>query len=292
MQNSFLDPILGSSTKSAIIEALTEKPLTLKELCSKVEKATTKPLTYQAIHKATTEMIETGILQKNGKELMINKEWVEKVAGFAKSIKDAKQSTNQSQPEIKKYILPSFAEAGQFVIKASHDSENPDKKVSICLFRHSWPLFGMTKNDYDLLMETIVESPFFELVQGNTILDKLFSKPLLDMGKKAIIHGSKLNYPYDIVVKGDTVQQIIFPKEILERLDKMYESCKDINDLSIVSLLKDYVVEKNEIPIVIIKDEALADKIRGDAVEELLKHKNEIPKDSLQYLLPKKNNKI
>jgi len=286
MQNNFLDPILGSSTKSAIIEALTEKPLTLKELCSKVEKTTTKPLTYQAIHKATTEMIEARILQKNEKELMINKEWVEKIENFTKTMRETPKNSTPNHPEIKKYVFNSFAEVGKFVIKCSHDFENPENKIGLCIFKHSWPLFGMTKQDYDLLEDTVKNCPYFELVEGNTPLDHMFSKPLLDMGKP-IIHGAKTTSPFDIILKGDYVQQVFFPKKVLDKLDQMYNSCKSLDDFSVVNLLKDFVVEHNEIPMIIIKDSSLADKIRENALKELLEHKEKLPKKLLTYLRQK-----
>lgn len=267
MQNSFLDPILGSSTKSAIIEALTEKPLTLKELCSKVEKTTTKPLTYQAIHKATTEMIEAGILQKNEKELMINKEWVEKVENFAKTLKTPNEQQNPNFiGNGKTYAFENFVEYARFVIRFFLEAPNTNNKEGICILNHSWPLFGMSTTDYELLKKLFSETKFYEIVKKATPLDVAFSKTVEQIGKKVKLP-EKYDSTCDIVVKGDQIFQAFYTPEFLKTFDAIYDKHTTLNEEVMNELITKIMSPKTKIVVNIFKDKELAESIRKNVLE-------------------------
>ena len=74
METSKIAPLLETnSTKSLIIKILSEnQPLSLKELHAKLQKQ--KQLSYQATHKAVSEMVNEKILLKMKAKYEINKE--------------------------------------------------------------------------------------------------------------------------------------------------------------------------------------------------------------------------
>jgi len=243
--------------------------MTTKEIFTVLQKTSTKQISYQAVHKTIKELLENEIITRTtNKKIELNTAWINNMEKMIQQLNQKNNPTNKiEESNGEKYTLTSFAEAGKLVIKLAHDLDNPKNKECFCIFRHSWPLFGMTKTDYELLEETVKRDKWFELIKGNTNLDKIFAKPLQDMGK-LIIHGAKTTAPFDIVVKGDYVQQIFFPPQLIKKLDEIYEACKSLDDLSIVNLLKDFVVEKNNIIIKLVKDENLAQSIRGEALCE------------------------
>ena len=74
METGKIAPLLETnSTKSLIIKILSEnQPLSLKELHAKLQKQ--KQLSYQATHKAVSEMVNEKILLKMKAKYEINKE--------------------------------------------------------------------------------------------------------------------------------------------------------------------------------------------------------------------------
>jgi len=269
MQNSFLDPILGSSTKSSIIECLTEKPLTLKELCSKVEKTTTKPLTYQAIHKATTEMIEAGILQKNEKELMINKEWVEKVkTAFDKLFIDSNKPPEENQVKI--HYLNNYSAFARFIIDIAYSQIGKDNTPGICIMKHSWPGLGLEEEYIQKMNKFLKASDYYDLTESSTPLDYAFAKTLEKMGKKIIV-GSKIEYPYDIVCKGDNILQIIFEKSFAKDFDEIYKKYKQLDEHAMNDILQKIVSRPTTIQIIQSTNKKFADEIRQIVLQEYKK---------------------
>jgi hypothetical protein len=260
MQNSFLDPILGSSTKSSIIECLTEKPLTLKELCSKVEKTTTKPLTYQAIHKATTEMIEAGILQKNEKELMINKEWVEKVENFTSFLKNSQKDNSQDELQMQTHEFETFSDMGKFIIKFLYETPNPKNKPSFCILKHAWPVLGFDKTDYLRFTETLKKAPFFEFISEDSPLDNLFAETFSKMGKKVFCIKKQTSFT-DTIVRANCVIQIIYTNDFLKEYHQIFENSRKDKSMQVNDVLINFIVKKTKIIMHIIWNEELADKI-------------------------------
>jgi len=269
-----LSPLLNKkSTKKLILDELIEnQPQTTKEIYLKIKKQ--KNITYQAIHKLIKEMQKDEILE-NSKQIKINQKFFNNLEIFLDSLKNKTNQKIKNTENIKSYKVNSFSEAGQIVIKLSHDLKNPDKKICTCLFKHSWPLFGITKKDYQILENLMKENIFLELVNGTTKLDYAFSKPLQDLGKE-ILHGAKLKNSFDVVIKGNYTIQILFPKKVTKKIDNLFSKCKSIDDLNIVNLLKDFVVEENEIIINTIYDENLAENLRTEILNEFYSIKNKI----------------
>jgi len=265
MQSDILTPIFGNNTtKAAIIQSLSEKPLTLKELHNQVQKATSKNITYQALHKATQEMIQEEILEKLGKEITINKEWVEKLSKLTEQLKNPKEHETGGT-KTTTYEFETFVDFGKFIIKFFNDAKNPENRPGICIMKHSWSIFGMSRSDYEVLAKMLKETTFYDLVENDTPLDKMFGKMLAQIGKKVYI-GLQMSFPHDLVCKGDNIAQIYFSKSLLEKFDELYNKFKSIEEVQINDLMKEFMVQKTRISVIQIVDKDAANRIVDEAL--------------------------
>ena len=271
MANSFLAPLIGNSTKAAIIEALTEnQALTTKELYNLVTKNAQKPITYQAIHKAITEMINDEILEKMDKKVSISKGWAEKLSDFASLIKSKNEEPRNTAPKIKTqtYEFDTFVEMGKFVIKFLYETPNPKNGPSFCILRHAWPVLGYNKEDYLRFTETVNKSPFYEFVEGTTPLDRLFGNTFEKMGKK-VFFGKPAATTTDTIIKADRVLQIIFTTEFAKQYDQIFKQYNNSNAFQVNDVLLNFIVKKTRITVNIIFDKNLAGKIINDSLSKI-----------------------
>ncbi|MFA6268879.1 MAG: hypothetical protein WCW13_06380 [archaeon] len=258
MQTGFLVPLLGSSTKSAIVQVLTEKPLTLKELNAQVNKTIQKPITYQALHKATKEMINDGILIKNLKNIEINKEWIGDVEKFVTHLKTAgEQQLDKQSSFIEKFEVDTFVDFGKFVIKFFHDTPNIKNNPGVCIMQHSWPIFGMGKVDYEILTKLLKETTFYDLVINDTPLDRAFGKVLEKLGKK-VKTGVSFDTNCDIVCKGQNIFYIYFSNELKEKFENMFNKFTSLEELDMNDLMNEVMSKKTRITIIHVIDKTIA----------------------------------
>ena len=269
MANSFLAPLFdNNSTKSAVIEILSQnKPMTVKELYNEVSKG--KQITYQALHKAVKEMLDTEVLEKIEKKVSISKRWVEKLGKFTAMLntKDSWPGKIDTTTQTKIYMFENFVDLGKFIIRFFHDAPNPEKKPAICIMQHSWPVFGMGKTDYELLAEMFKETTFYDFVRFDTPLDILFAKMLEQIGKKVSV-GVNINLPFDLVCKGDHICQIYFSQDFTKKFDEIFQKYKNIEQLQINELMQEFMVQKTKITVIHIVDKETAERVTADALSK------------------------
>jgi len=208
-----LSPILGNNTKSHIVSILSEKSLSLKELHLELAKQSNKSISYQATHKAVNELVKDEVIEKIGKNLSINDKWINNLSKLTKDLKTKKET---KQSEAKVYHFDTFAEMGKFLIKTLNSVSNENKKGA-CYCNHAWSFFGLSDNDYKQLNKLLTETTFYEVIHHNTPLDKIFGKAIQDLGKIVKV-GSKLTFPEDFLIKGNTIFKIQYTPEFTKEL--------------------------------------------------------------------------
>lgn len=267
METGKITPLLDSnSTKGIIIQILSQtSPLSTKELYSETQKH--KQLSYQALHKAIGEMVTEEILTKApDKKYEINKEWIEKMSLFTTNLKSKKENpimieTNKSET----YTFDNFVEFARFTIRFFLDAPNPENKEGVCILNHSWPLFGMSNTDYELLKRLFSETPFYEIVKHNTPLDLAFSKTVEQIGKK-VKSPEKYDSNCDIVVKGNKVFQAFYTDDFAKKFDNLYKKHKNMNDSVMNELIVEIMAPKTKITVIIFQDKEIAEKIRKNVL--------------------------
>ena len=271
METSKIAPLLETnSTKSLIIKILSENhSLSLKELHARLQKL--KQLSYQATHKAVSEMVNEEILEKNGKDLQINKEWIEKMNKFTQNLQSTKNTPTPNNTGVSQtYIFDNFVEYARFVIRFFLDIPNPENKEGICILTHSWPLFGMSNTDYELLKRLFSETKFYEVVKNATPLDIAFSKTVEQIGKIVKLP-VKYDSNCDIVVKGEHIFQAFYTEEFAKTFDTLYKKHTTMNDDVMNELITNIMAPKTKITVNIFKDKELAEKITKDVLDKYKK---------------------
>ncbi|MDD4082600.1 MAG: hypothetical protein PHD05_04395, partial [Sphaerochaetaceae bacterium] len=264
-------PLLETnSTKSLIIKILSEnQSLSLKELHAKLQKQ--KQLSYQATHKAVSEMVNENILEKIGRELQIDKDWIEHINKFTQDLKTPNENSNPNNTGTSQtYSFENFVEYARFVIRFFLEAPNINNKEGVCILNHSWPLFGMSNTDYDLLKKLFSETKFYEIVKNATPLDIAFSKTVEQIGKKVRLP-EKYDSSCDIVVKGDQIFQAFYTPEFSKTFDALYNKHTTMNEEVMNELITKIMSPKTKIVVNIFKDKELAETIRQDVLRRYKK---------------------
>ncbi len=276
MQPETLAPIFGNNTtKAAIIQTLTEKPYTIKELHSKIQKTTSKNITYQALHKAVKEMLTDEILEKQGKQITINKGWVEKLSKLTEQLKEQKVPNNNA-PQIRKLEYHDFSEFGKAILCEWAKIPNPQNLTSFCFINHAWPLISMNKDDWARFKKLFNKKEFYGLIKNDTPLDKAFEKPFETLGKR-VFSAPFMNIDYDSVIIGDTVTQVYFDSQFRKEHDLLFKRFAQLDENALSALSDQFLIKKTRILALIITDSALANQGRQNAqalIERAKKHKH------------------
>ena len=274
MQNSALSPLVGNNTtKAAIIQALIEKPLTLKELHLIIQKEINKPITYQATHKAVNEMLNEEILEKKERLIYITISWSEKLTQFAEQLKNRKEQLKDNS-NTTRFEFNTFSEFGKQMLREFVKIENPDKKPSFCLLNHSWPLISMNKQDWELFNKLFTGSEFYGILANNTALDIAFEKPFEVFGKKILVN-SDSRLDYDLIIKGDTTVMIYYEKEFKQKYDEIFRKFVKLDEQSMQTLTEHFLVTKTKIIALVVKDSELTALNRNNAIDIVNKLKKQ-----------------
>lgn len=259
------ESLLGNnSTKGFILNALSEKPLTLKQLHQLIERNTTNGISYQATHKAVTEMIDDGVLSKKSKSIEINSNWIENVQKAVKELKSKKLENNQANEQ---FEFDNFVDYGKFVISFFHDTPNPENKPGICILKHAYPVFGMDSQDYEKLSKLLKDTTFYDLIQENTPLDKMFSDMLKQLGKKTKT-GVKIKLPFDVICKGEKTAYIYFTEDFKKKFDRVFKEHRELNKININQLMAEFVMQKTKINVLIVTDKITTNNFITEAIQE------------------------
>lgn len=262
-------PILDTnSTKSAIVTILGQgAPLSLKQLNAEIQKQTNKQITYQATHKTVKKLLEEKVLQKTSeKKYTINKGWIYNTEVLLKTMKDNIDSKNEYE-KVSIYTFDTYGKFASAIIQLVHDAPNPDKKIGACLAKHSWPTIGLSKTDYELLLELLTTAQYYDVITSKTPLDEDFGKTLAQMGKTVKV-GSKITAKYDKFCAGDDLFEVDFGNEVDKELDRIFKKHQKLDDSTINDLLKNLIAKKSEIRIIHTKSKNKSDLFRRQILKE------------------------
>lgn len=143
---------------------------------------------------------------------------------------------------------------------------NPEKKGSICVWKHPWPVIGFSGVEFAHLRKLLHASTHYAVCSNSTPLDKMFSSMLTEMGKNCQTN-VKIDLDFDVKIHGDYLAQIYFPKDFSEELDRIYRSTRQVETIQYAQLLSHVMDTKTDIKVVIQKNPALAEHF-GKMVKE------------------------
>jgi hypothetical protein len=244
--------------KDAVILALSKEwPLTARKLYGIARKNYGFAVTYQAVYKVLRQMLEEGMLLRDGKEYSISPLWIEKNKEFYEKL-GARHFKKESFTE--NFVFNTMAEVDDFLINFGTKVIPMDEKSVICLeWDHFWTPLFLKRETYKKMKTLIVNTEFYTITKAKTAIDKWcyeFWKKLNVRAKIGV--GKRESY----VVCGDYVIKIFYPRDILREMDRIFSSAKSINDIDTDRLFQRLFEKRTKIPVVVEKNPTLAKQIR------------------------------
>jgi hypothetical protein len=253
----------SGSSRDLIFKILSEEwPLSAKEIYSRVNKSSSKNISYQAVHKTLNFLVEENILEKEMGKYLVNLLWVENSNEQLSKLENNLKEGKVVSPLNQKFVFNSVHEVDQFLV-SSCKSLVPNQKDELLLqWIHFWiPLF-ISKNTYKEMKELIINSNFYSITPNDSSIDKWCAKFWEDIGVKEKI-GAKLGFDTSFLVYSDLIIQVFYPLEIREAIDKVYNSTTDPGKLDIDNFFKTVFEKKTKIPVLVSRNKEVAEDLRN-----------------------------
>ena len=168
---------------------------------------------------------------------------------------------------VKVYNYDTFGEFVSAIIRLVHDAPNPENLPGVCITKHAWPPIGLSKQDYELLLELLSKTKYHDISTKNTPLGKAFAKTLEKMGKKVIV-GSKLTSPLDFICTGNDIFEVVFDESIQKELDRIFNQYKTLDENAINDVLQNIITKPAPIKIIHTNSEKYAKKLQDKIMKE------------------------
>ena len=267
-----LNPILAQfnsgSLKDQIITILTQNRLTAKEIYSEVSK--NKTISYQAVHKALTELEKIRVLEKNGREYSIDKEWIDNSIKTLTHIKTTyidkakkfKINKETEKPQVFKFT--SFSTLCVSVAELFRDrvlSKESDKGF-ICTLEYGWFPFKFKFGDFFTLMEMVKVNPgTTNIIRNDTPLGRWIHEQYLRINAFGAPIGTPVDIDEDLFVCGDYLLEARFSEDSKNILKKYYNKLENMEDI-----FKEFALRQEpemSIIVTITKNPQLANFLRN-----------------------------
>ena len=257
----------GSSTKDLIIQILSEEwPLSVKQIVERVNKKSNRSLTYQAVHKCVSQLLEDKIVGKSGSFFQLSKSWLEDVKSFGSRIAQ-QYKIGPNLLEKKPFLtlqFECFGDYGRSLVNDFTGFPNPEKKPSICCFYHTYTLITGTEKEFENLRKRLSHETHYSITSQDTFLDCYFNNILIKLGKHC--KSGVSFYPAELFVQGDYIAQPFYPRELWEKIIKLYSSVKNAKDFDFKEIM-DLYGAPYPMRMVIFEDRVLADFIREEVIK-------------------------
>jgi len=270
------------STKDQIIEILShEWPLSAKGIYAKIQKNPSECVSYQAIHKILSNLVEEAIICRVDGKYRLNLSWVKEIKNFASIVEDNYiKGTNLP-------LLEGIAEinASENTVVLDFNSlieldkcwmdieknyilnlSDADSRDICWMGRHTWWVFAYPDEEYELNKAIKdVGATVYMLCKGNTPLDREAASFYRKMGVP-FKYGVNCAENSDILVFGDNVMQVIHPPYIKEEIEKIYSNVKRSSKVDLPHFIRNILTKKIKLQIIINKNEDLAEQLRRNVL--------------------------
>ena len=258
------------STKEAIVFLLSVRfPLTAKQLSVLLRKQHGLSVSYQAVHKALTQLVSEGVLKKTKQHYQLSEAWIKKKKSEIGAIeaKYFQKAPSLALPQ-ENLVFDSLFEVDKFLIGSFVSiASKMNKKPVLCLrWSHFWIPLLLSKKEYAKLVEFAHLVEAYCLSKGNTPIDKWCAVYWKKHGWKHKL-GVDVASSADIVVFGDYVIQVFYPAEIRKMLENVYNKTKRVSDLDVDYFFNKIFEKKTKIPVIVLKNAELAEQLRKQTIK-------------------------
>ncbi|MBI2106776.1 hypothetical protein HYT57_02220 [Candidatus Woesearchaeota archaeon] len=268
--------VKNRTTKDLVFSILIEEESkTLTQLHREIKRRYGISVTFQAVIKAVNSLIVHKVLVKEGKFYSLSKDWVFETRNFFDRIytENFKVKKPMKKVELGKeitvYTVSNLLELDRLwndLLTNWAKKETEDKR-NVWRGSHCWWLMPRLQEEdilHDLFARHNIKT--YNLLSENTPLDKITinyykSKKEFIKVKSDISLNSDLN----LSSFGEYLVKFEIPKEISQKLEKIYKNTKNNKNLDLKRIL-DIFKENGEIEVTVIKDKFIANNIKDEVV--------------------------
>ena len=273
-------PQLGSTKKSAkdlvISTLIYEHPLTIAQLTNSIKKKFGASVTFQGVRKAALQLIENGVLLKEGKKYSPSKQWIMELKNTVQELEEAclKEQGKIKEVEslgedIKVYTFDNLIDSDVFWNKLingwfEEDRNSKKEKYYVQQSGHTWYVLGNLEEETGAL-EKIKKHGIkcYTLVTGNTMLDKWAKKYYEEQGFFYTINENRdQDTRRYFAVYNNCVVQTEHPKELSKEIDNIYEKAKDFTSFEVTKLIQ-LLRKKCDIKLTVMRNPLIAEQLRN-----------------------------
>lgn len=274
---------MSGSTKEQVINILSyDWPLSIRKIYSIIKKRYVRKVTYQAVYKAVSQMLDDKILLKTKNGYQLNLDWVKKLHNETEIIRVNyfseqhaalfDKETGDSEA-IRVFIFKTWFDVEKYLYYLQKNYVLKSKEKETICFHHSheWrPIFYL-RAEYNWIRQLVkLSHKIFILCSGDSFVDKWAAK-FYDKIKGNIRLGVRCAETSEIMVFSDLVIQVYIPLELRQALDKEFKKIRNISDINYCSLISNIFEKETEIKVVINKDKVLASQIKKQTLTEFKK---------------------
>ena len=253
-----------------------DNPKTLTQLHREIKRRYGISITFQAVIKAVNSLRLHKVLVKEGKLYNLNKDWIFETRNFFDKLYTEYFKVKKPMKkielgkEVTVYTVNNLLELDRLwndLLFNWARKETEDKR-NVWRGRHCWWLIPRLQEE-DILHDFFAKQGIktYNILTRNTLLDKITINYYLK--KKEFIkitNGIELKKDDQISAFGEFLMKFEIPKAISDKLEKIYQSTKKIEDLDLKKVI-DIFKQNSEIEVMIIKDKLLADKIKQEIID-------------------------
>jgi|SRR3989344_1223202 len=252
------------STKNQIIQVLSEEwPLSAKKIHNLLSRKHSTNSTYQAVHKAVSELVADSVLSKESNEYRLNPVWIEKTKELSEHLSKIYEMNSKGS----NIALPTLYDVDKFLLNTMlnnppKEGEKPFLGLHWC---HFWvPLF-FSISEYRKIAELLPKYDLYAISRGDTKIDRWCGK---FWGGKGTNHKTGVDCAHiaDLIIYKDMVIQVFYPQEIRKELDSFYSKNSSPEDLDAYKLFENIFQKPTKINITITQNPELAEQLKEETL--------------------------
>ncbi len=266
------------NVKDLVFSILAEgTPQSITQLQRELKRRYQKNVSFQAVMKATTVLVEKKVLQREGMQYSLAREWIFESRNFLDRL--YRIHFNVQEPikkvelgkQITVYTVSNLLELDRLWndLLTNWAKEEKEDKRNVWKGRHCWWLIPDLQEEdlmHDFLIKQKIET--YNLITSKTLLDKIALKYYLKKGAHVKIkEKSKNEKDTHISAFGEFLVKFEIPAPISKRLEKVYVKIKRTEDVDLKQVL-DIFKENCPLEVTVMQDTMLADNIKEEIIRE------------------------
>ena len=247
----------GQTTKARIVQLLGETwPLTKKRVHNALKREYNIQVTYQAIHRAVNELLDEGIIGKDGREYFLSPKWIEQIANSANALLDKYTRNNKitTAKQSQELTFGSMKAAWDFLLEKANSTFFGESDACYIQMPR---LFAVPISDAQvrLIREFARKTKVFLLCRRNGPVEKLAANFLRKLGVEVYL-GLPCAQPINVTLIGDCVISIhvLYKRAEHANLDNFYYSIKNILKQDIFNVFSAFIGKDIKVKITIKRD--------------------------------------